>query len=998
MRSKFVGVAWMSLLLVFQFLSFDISGQERTLAGRIVADNDKSPLPGVSVQVQGTDRRTSTDADGRFKISVGPSDILLFTYIGFVKKQVPVSALTGANPELSLTAEVSELNEVVVVGYGTQRRSDVSGAVVSVRPEDMNSTPTRSVAEMLRGLAPGVQVTSESSRPGGTSNILIRGQRSLSGGNGPLYVVDNVPVDATTANDINAADIASVEILKDASSQAIYGARAANGVILITTRRGLDNKVSVDYNVYSGVQQLKKNFSLYDANEWSTLRREAFRTENAQGQYEPDEVVFDQRMRDVLSSGQAVNWQKFMLSDAWMQKHDVSVRGGNDKTKVSVALGYMDQDGMVDGAGFERGTARLNVDQKISNKISVGANLNFTRNYLSSEDGNLNEYITTTPLAQPYDENGNLQLFVTGDNATNPKFLNEQTLDETRNNRLLMNLFGTVELFPGLRYRLNTSINSRSVEGGTYRTQFYQKGSNAGNAATVLTSDYDDYLVENILSYDREINPRHRFDVTLLHSIYKETSKTFNLSGSKLPNDLLGYNGIASAQILNAPVRTYTDRKLLSYMGRLRYTMNDRYLFTFTTRIDGSSVFGPENKYGIFPSAAIAWRLEQEEFIKSIDWISQLKLRVNYGAVGNQAISPYTTLGEVNSYPMLFGDGSYQVGYLPNSRLSNPALKWETTKSLNIGTDFGFFNGRISGAIEYYKTNTSDLLVSKAINQSLGYSSMLVNLGEVENKGMEFMLNTVAVSSQKFTLGFDLTFSRNKNKLIRLDGSTDQEGNPVNDVTNNWFIGKPINVYYNYLFDGIWQTEGDIKTSHMPDAKPGDIRLKDLNGDNVIDANDRDVILRDPDWLGSVTANLKYRAFDLSLNVYAVQGAVRNNPYLYDFNSGGSLSGKNNGIKVNYWTPESPSNEFPRPRFNSTIQYSSSLGYQDASYVRLRNLTLGYTLPRSMSSKAGIQRLRIYTTANNLFTSTDYLSYSPEVTAGGYPEPRIFLFGLNVSL
>lgn len=979
-------------LFILQLNAF---AQEITISGKVTSSRDHETLPGVSIQVKGTAKRTVTDVKGNYRITVNSKDVLLFTYIGFTPEEVPVAQARGNVLNAELNENVTQLSDVVVVGYGTQRKSDVSGSIVSVKSEALNAVPTTSISEMLRGKASGIQITTESSRPGGSSNILIRGQRSLSGGNAPLYIVDNVPVN--NINDINSADIASLEILKDAASQAIYGSRAANGVILITTKRGVEGKVSVEYNGYTGVQQLKKNFSLYSPSEWANLRREAFRTENAAGNYEADEVVFDNVMLDVMNNGTPVDWQKFMINDAWSQKHDISIRGGSDKTRIAASFGYFDQDGMVDGAGFKRGTGRLNVDQKISNKISMGANIAYTRNKLTQEDGNLNEYIITTPLAQPYDANGNLQLFVTGENTTNPKFLNMQTLNETRAERLLFNVFGNFDLFEGFRYRFNASANTRNNEGGTYRTKFYQKGSNIGNSATISTGNYNDYLIENIVSYDRKINTVHQLDVTLVQSVYKETSKTFGLTGSQLPTDLLGYNGIASAQVISTPSRSYTDRTLLSYMGRLRYSLMDKYLFTLTGRVDGSTVFGPNNKYGFFPSVSFAWKMEQEEFIRKQEWINQLKLRVNYGQVGNQAISPYTTLGEVNSYPFLFGDGSFQTGYLPNDQLSNPNLKWETTTSLNLGIDFSILRDRISGSAEYYRTDTKDLLVSKSINQSLGYSSMLINLGQVRNKGVELLLNTVPVRTKDLTVGLDFTFTANRNKLIKLAGITDAEGNPVNDLNNNWFIGEPINVYYNYIFDGIWQTTDDIAGSHMPEAKPGDIRVKDLNGDNKIDANDRDIIYRDPKWFGSFSATVKYKAFDLALDFYTVQGSIRSNPYLYDFNSGGSLSGKNNGIKVNYWTPENPSNEFPRPRYSSSIQYFSSLGYQDNSYLQFRTATLGYTLPATITKKAGVQRLRVYATGNNLFYKTDYSSYSPEVTAGGYPEPRIFLFGLNVT-
>lgn len=981
--------------LVLLALVAETAVAQQQLRGRVVATANQQPLPGVGITVRGSSQRTATDAQGNFSISAELPAVLVFSYVGYAERELPVST-AGSSLLIMMEVTASQLDEVIVVGYGTQRKSDVSGAVVSVKPEQLNTFPTVSVSELLRGKAAGVRVTTSSSRPGGSSDILIRGQRSLSGGNGPLYVVDNVPVN--NIDDLNAADIASLEILKDASSQAIYGARAANGVILITTKRGSTGRAEVTYGGYAGVQSLKKNFDLYTGEEWADLRREAFRAENAQGEYESDEVVFDEVMRRVLANGTAVDWEDFMLRNTWMQKHDISFRGGSEKTRVAGTAGYFKQDGMVEGSDFERGTARLNVDQQLSRFVDIGANLAFTKYLRNQEDGDFNSYLTTQPLAEPFDADGNLQLLINGEAQTNPKFLNEQTYNQTRSERLLFNFFGNVKLYKGLQYRMNTSINTRNNEGAQYRSMLYEKGSNQGNYARIADGKYMDYMIENILSYDNTLNDVNRFDVTLMQSYYKEENKTLVNSGTRLPNDFLGHNGLPAAEVLAAPERTVSDRALISYMGRLRYYLMDRYLFTATTRIDGSTVFGANNKFGIFPSAAFAWRMEQEEFMEPVEWVSQLKWRINYGEVGNQAVSPYTTLGNVNDYQMLFGDGSYQTGYLAASELSNPNLKWETTLSLNLGVDYELFDGRIGGAFEYYKTNTRDLLVRKSINEALGYSSMLINLGEVQNKGFEATLTTMPVRKNDFTWTVDLNFSVNRNKILRINDMLDENGDPVNDLNNSWFIGQPISVYYDYLFDGIWQLDDDMEGSVQPQALPGDVRVVDRTGDGLIDQDDRGIIQRDPKWIGAFNTAVRYKGIDVSAEFYTVQGGFRRNPYLYSFNEGGSLSGKTNGLKVDYWTPENPSNTAPRPRFNGSPQYFSSIGYQDASYVMLRALTLGYTLPKHLASYARLGNARLYVTANNMFSRTGFQSYGPEVTPGAYPEPRTVIFGLNVTL
>jgi len=979
-----------TLILSFLVVLTTAGAQRRTITGT-VTDQFGEPMIGVSILVQGTNQGTVTNFDGQYSIEAESArSILVFSYVGHVTENITVGNQQTIN--VKLREDTRQLEELVVVGYGTQRKSDLTGSVVSVKADDMNAIPTSSVAEMLRGQAAGVVVTQNSARPGGGSDILIRGKRSLTGGNSPLFIVDGVPV--SNIDDFNSQDIQSVEVLKDASSQSIYGARASNGVILITTKRGNNNKTSVDFAAYVGSQQLKRNFEFYNGDEWVQLKREANRS-YPDGVYLDDASLFG-NMYPNLVDKKYTNWEELMIKPAIQQKYDLSIRSGGPSTRISASLGYFDQQGMIQPADYQRYNFRFNVDHNFSKTVSVGLNANYTQSSRSQEDEGFSKFITQAPLLSPFDDNGKL-INILADSKWNPVWNNQQMQNEQQADRLLLNATFDWEILKGLKYRLNASMNSRNAEQGVYYTSLHERGSTSNGRATLDISQYKDYLIENILTYDKKVNENHSFDATLVQSYNSIRSNSTSMTGYGFVTDDLGYNNIGAASKTDPIIRDITPRKLLSYMGRLRYNMMDRYLFSASARIDGSSVFGANNKWGFFPAASFAWRASEEEFLTEADWLTNLKLRVSYGDVGNQAVSPYQSQGLVNSVFMQFGSGEPFVGYLPGSQLPNPNLKWETTSSLNTGIDFGILRDRISGTVEFYRSVTRDLLMQRSINQITGYSSQLVNIGSVLNQGLEVSLNLIPVKTKEFTWSVDLSFAANKNEILALNGELDAEGKPVNDIANRWFIGKNIDAYYDYQFDGIWQT-GDEIPDFGPNYKPepGDIKVKDVDGDGLITPEDRIIINRAPAWTGSLGSMLKWKGIDFSFDFYTVQGAIRSNAYLYDANSGGDLHGKLNGIKVDYWTLENPSNTNPRPR-DATISYFSSLSYQDASYVRLRNLALGYNFDKKLLKKISVSNLRIYVSATNIWTMTDFLSYSPEVSAGGYPEPKTFVAGLNVS-
>lgn len=968
----------------------DLFQQERTVSGK-VTDEAGMPLIGVTVVIKGSIKATNTDEEGRYRIAVQDDKaILLFSMVGFEPRELEAGNQDTIN--VSMKTAISGLNEVVVVGYGTQNRVNVTGAISSVKAEQLNKMPTTSIGEMLRGAAPGLQVTMGSAAPGGTSSVLIRGRRSLSAGNDPLYIVDGVP--SASIDDINANDVASVEILKDASAQSIYGARAANGVILITTKRGISGKTKVNVNTYAGVQNLYKNFEFYDGDQWAAYRKEAFY--NAYGYYNEDEALRG-LMKDVYHSKKYINWEDVMLSPAWQNKNDVLIQSGNDKTKYALSLGHFFQDGIVPSSNFRRFTGRLNVDQKLSEKVSLGANIAYTRSDRTIADGTFNSFITMPPLSEVYNSDGSLREDVTeaGESHFNPLWNNQHSKNLTITDRLNLNFIADWKIVKGLSFRLNSSVNTRTVQENAYLGINHTVGRNNAGRAMVAQSIYTDYLVENILNYTKDIG-KHHLDGTAMASLNGIQWKRTGNTGFGFANDDLAYHAIASALSHAVPVYEFSDRKLLSYLVRGRYNFDSRYMLTLAMRVDGSSVFGANNKYGYFPSAAVAWRINSEDFMAGSEWISDLKLRLSYGQVGNQGISPYTTLGLADKYLTEFGDQT-AVGYLPNSELTNPNLKWETSTSANLGIDYGFFKNRIYGSVEFYDTKTTDLLVEKSLSTTSGYASQLVNLGRVRNKGIEFSLNAVPVSNKDFTWNVGFNFSTNRNRIERINGAIDAQGNPVNDLNNRWFIGQSMNVYYDYQFDGIWQLDDDIAGSAMPAATPGSIRVSDLNGDNVISVDDRRIIRRDPKLISSFMTSFEYRNFSLSLDINGLHGGYLYNAYLATFETGGDLTGKRNGIRRDYWTVHNPSNEAPAPNFVQQPAFLTSLAYEKADHIRLRNVSLSYNVPEKVINRLKLSNLKLFFTASNIWTLTDVQGYGPEQSPGDYPEPRTLLFGLNCS-
>lgn len=991
--------------------------QSRQVTG--VVKDANGALPGVSVVIKGTTIGTATDAKGKFKIDASPAQTLIFTYLGYETAEIPVGTTTDMS--VTMKEESTKIEDLVVIGYGAVARKDVTGAISQVKAEDLLATPASNITEMLRGRVAGMSVQASSGRPGAASKIFIRGKRSFGDSDTasePLYVIDGVPSTASEFNVINPADVASVDIFKDAAAQAIYGTRAATGVVVVTTKRGEAGKATVRFDAQFGLQSLQKNFDFYSPEEWYTLRAHAKANDFSNPIRNYDdlttiEVLSDAVMEKNWANKKFTNWEKEMFETAITQKYDLSVSGGGDKFKTFIGLGYLNQDGMLRyNSGYQRGNVRINTDYQAFKWLKVGVNATYMKSLDKREDGNFNGFITRSPLGSIYDEQGEMMKYINSSDDQNPIYNithanREIVVDEVR-----LNGFIEIKPFKDLTYKFNASWYNRFSEDGVYKDSNYP----SGKTGSINNAKRQDYLIDNIFTYNAPIRSNdHKLTAMFVQSFEKRVSKGLSLEGKDFTVDR-DWNMIGDA-VISAYERTYSAPVLISFIGRINYGFKERYLLTLSLRHDGSSKFGVNNKWATFPSASLAWRINEEAFLKNVTAIDNLKLRLSYGAVGNQNPIPnYKSLGLATSYPYEFGD-ELEMGYLPSGELPNPKLKWETSITANVGIDFGLFRNRLTGTLELYDTRVKDMLVRRKINSALGYTSTTDNLGELKMRGVELSLSGDIIRKKDFNWNASVNMSKSKQEIVKVNNNRDENGRYANDVDNKWFIGSPEKVYYDYLFDGIFQESdfdmignkyfpkptrdtdndgiADALLEYPHDVKPGMIKVKDINGDGKINSEDRTQINREPDFIISFNTKIDYKGFDLYADIFATTGGYVKNDYLFDSNSGGSLQGKLNGVKVHYWSKENPSNLFPKPSNSALTTYNGVQAMQKKDYIRLRTVTLGYTFAQDLTRKLMIRNLRLYVTATNLWTSTEHLSYSPELGTGDYPEPQVWMFGAS---
>ena len=998
------------VFLVMMVQAAPLLAQITTVKGRVLSKEDNQSIPGVNVVIKGTAHGVTTDIDGKFTIQADKKDILVFSFIGFQPQEFPVGNQIEIN--VVLVPVTTTLDELVVVGYGTKKKSDLIGSVSSVKSSELIGKPTSDIQGMLKGQVAGLAVSVASAAPGGSSNVLLRGVNSLNGGTSPLYVVDGLPID--NINEINVNDIETVSVLKDASAQAIYGARAANGVILITTRRGVNSKgkINVTYDGYLTFQNVSKQLKLFTADQYIQLRREAFRSDDADsangwiGTYKPDSIIFNPTEQRNIKNGTSVDWlDEAFKKNALLTKHDVGITGGNEHTRYAASIGIFYQDGIRLSSDYKRYNGKLALDQDVTKWLTAGASAYFSHYTQKIETQPLTGFITFSPIARLYDASGNLNEYPLDDyKSVNPLWW-DQTQDSSYiGDRGIYTAYLDIHPLPipGFKYRLNASLdNSFRQAGGFYKisdpSKYLGKGYININNRKIWS-----YNIENIFTYEAKAFKTHHYDVTLMQSIYKRDETTTTAIATKLANDFFGLNSLGSA-LESAVGRTEMQRSMVSFMGRVNYIINSKYLFNFTIRADGSSVFGSNNKWGYFPSAAISWNMHNEKFMKGIAWLSESKLRVSAGQIGNEGISPYGSLSLATG-SFYVSNGTPIIGYLPGATLPNPNLKWETTTTYNLGYDFSLFKSRLNGSIELYRKVTTNLLVLREIPSGLGYSKIPDNLGEIVNKGFEASLNGFVISNHNVSWMLGAKMALNKNVLTKGVLQDPITGEYIDDKVNKWFIGQPVNVYYDYKFDGIWQIGDDIAHSAQPKAHPGDIRVADVSGpngvpDGIITTDDRVVIPSDPDFIMSFNTTFKYKGLEFSADVYYVQGAVRNNQFMSEYNYGGTLQGSLNGVYRDYWLPETGGNTVFRPHYENgnLTPYMSSLNYQNASYVRLTNVTIAYNLPAKWVKAMMMSRFKVYLRGDRLLTFTKYQSFGPETDPSSYPESRDVTVGVNVT-
>jgi TonB-dependent starch-binding outer membrane protein SusC len=968
------GMKLMVVTALFLFLGLAWStaqAQGRQVSGKVTEANG-GPLPGVTVQVKGTTSGTASDAEGNFTIAVPDNNaVLVISYVGYVTKEVPVGSQTTIN--ITLSPDAKALEEVVVVGYGTQRAEAVTGSVANISGEVLREVPAGNITQALQGRLPGVEFAQTSSRPGASMQIRIRGTRSLTASNDPLVVLDGIPYPGTIG-DINPNDIQSIDILKDASATAIYGSRGANGVILVTTKGGkVGQKPQISYNSFYGVKEVFAKFPMMNGPEFAALRKAAGLYNNSLD--EADDVNTD--------------WQDLLYRRGITQSHDLGISGGTEKGRYNFSAGYFKDQGVIPTQQYNRYTIRGTLDQGIGNYIRVGFTTN--SNYNKTEGNNVGLYgnLSNSPIANPYNADGTLKrtirmpldesYILTRDIIED---LSDRWLSETKAYATYNTLFGEVKIpgVEGLKYRTNLGLNYRQSQSGAYTA----RGINAVNAETPSTASVSnnvttDWTIENLLTYDRTFAEKHNVNIVGLYSASQTAFNRSGIAAMDIPSDAFQYYnlGNAAGEITVAPGdQQYTLSGLMSWMGRVMYSYNDRYLFSATVRSDGSSRLASGYKWHTYPAVSVGWNVARESFMQNVGIIDMLKLRAGYGQTSNQAVEPYATLGLLSTRPYNFGPTNYQTGFYV-SQIPNPNLGWEYSQTFNYGLDFSILNRRLSGTVEYYRTKTKDLLLGVNLPATSGVGSVVQNVGQTQNKGIELSLNGVILEDLNgWTWEAGVNMYANRNKVEALaSGQT-------RDESNWWFVGHPINVIFDYEKLGLWNAEDPYRNILEPTADPdetlGSIRVKytgTYNADGTptraIGPADRQIIDVNPRFQGGFNTRVSYKGFDLSTVAAFQNGGIVNSTI---YGSGGylnMLSGRRNNVKVDYWTPENTDAAYPRPGkylSGDNPKYASTLGYFNHSYLKIRTVSLGYNFNKNnWMQKAGVGNLRLYVTAQNPF-------------------------------
>lgn len=997
-------------------------------------------LPGVTVLLKGTTLGTATGADGSFRLSLPDySGTLVFSFIGFQTKEVPVPR--SGNLLVTMTDDAKALEEVVVIGYGAQKKTDLTGAVSTVSAEKFKNKVAVSYGEALVGQMAGVQIQQTNGAPGNEGlSVRIRGTGSITAGMSPLYVIDGYPMESSAFALVNPSDIESIQVLKDASSTAIYGSRGSNGVVIVTTKKGISGPPTISYNSYVGVQQVAKKIDMMNSREYLEFfkdgHNQAWLDRSPMAGNPPHTIHDSNEMRSKYSNSSfyiipesfndpsnfgEVDWQEEIFRNAMMQRHELSVLGGAEKTRYSVSGSYTDQDGIEINSDYKRYNLRSSLTSRLNEKLEVGLQVSGyyseANSLANGKDSPLSYAIYLPPIYPLRNPDGtygsqvrNSEIWA-GDVA-NPISIAENITNFTSRNGLIASAYGQYELLPGLQYKLSLNGTLDNMRLKYYRPSFVDTdGSRAPKTADARneTSFDRDWLIEQTLTYNKTLAEKHVFTGLVGYTVQKTFGEYARVNAQNFPNDVV--RTINAGQIVGG-TNTEFMNALISYLGRISYVYQEKYLLTANIRTDGSSKFGQNNKWGTFPSVSVGWRLNNEPFLKAVSQISELKLRGSWGLVGNNRIGNYDAIARTsNSYYVLNGA---LVNAVNPINYPNPDLGWEKTRQWNLGLELGLLNERIRLEADFYNSRSVDLLLNVPVPTLTGYASQLQNIGQVENKGMEYLLRTRNLTGAfKWSTDFNISFNRNKVLALGPDKRPIYAGAPNAGNTFITTIGKPIATFYGYRYDGVFKNQAELDAApHMANDRPGDPRYVDINGDGIINASDKTFIGNNqPDYIFGFNNDFSYKRFDLNVSVNGSQGAE-----LFSFFNRmvGIYHGDRNGLsKLNKrWRSETDPGDGTILRANrdpkGLQKEPSSYWVEDGSFVRIRNVSVGYTFDAGLLERLKVRSLRTYLTGQNLYTFTRYPGFDPETSSQGdglsrggdylgYPPARTLILGVNIS-
>lgn len=1011
------------LWLLFSLIPLCTFAQSITVKGK-VKDNTGEPVIGANVTEKGTTNGIITDFDGNFSLSVKQNATLVVSYIGFVTQEIAVKGNTDL--KITLKEDSKALEEVVVIGYGSARKSDVTGSIASVGGDKLREMPATDVTYALQNRIAGVDMSQTSSRPGASMQIRIRGTRSLNASNDPLVVLDGIPF-MGSLTDINPSDIKSMDILKDASSTAIYGSRGANGVILITTHKGSQGTpAKFTYNGYVGLKKVFSKYPMMNGQKFAEMRKLAGKFENSVD--ESDDVDTD--------------WQDLLFRDGFVNSHDVSVTGGTNGGGYSFGAAYYKDQGVIPTQNYTRYSLRGSFDQSVGKYFRFGLVNNTNYNVTNGSNIGLYGILSMSPIANPYNEDGSLKRTVKY-NSQDESFvltrsviedLEESWLSKTEGLGTYNNLFAEVSCpwVEGLKYRINLGLNYRSTKGESFTGEGINSTTiDTPSQASLSHTETTNWTVENLVTYDRTFG-KHQLNLVGMYSAEQTVYTRSHVAGRDIPAEYFQFYNIGRAEgtiTVNPDECNYQKSGLMSWMARAMYTYDNRYMLMATVRADASSRLAKGHQWHTYPAISAGWNIRQEEFMKDVEWIDILKIRAGYGQTSNQSVDPYKTLGKLATRPYNFGSTGYATGYYV-SELPNPELGWEYSSTWNFGLDFTLLKGRLSGTIEYYIQKTTDLLQSVSLPSTSGVGSYMANVGKTQNKGFELTLNgTILDNKNGWSWDASFNISANRNKLTELASKADR------DESNNWFVGYPIDCIYDYEKVGLWNSD-DPDFQYLDILEPGGnegmIKVKytgerDETGKplRAIGPDDRQIISLESKFTGGFSTRVGYKGFDLNvITAFRCGGKListlhHSNGYL------NMLSGRRGQVDVDYWTPENKNASYPKPggiQSGDNPKYGSTLGYFDASYWKVRNITLGYNFnDQKWLTRMGVQSLRAYLSVQNPFViyspfhketgldpeTNSYGNENVAVTSGiqsrfltvgtNSPSTRNYLFGINLT-